>query len=351
METPRSPEFQGEVDPLAGTGYRTIALLGRGGMGEVVEAEHLALAKRMVVKLLHRTLLGRPDLAERLRLEGQALAHLRHPNLVSVTDFQITAEGRPFLVMERLHGRTLRSELAERGEIPVAEAVGLARQALAGLAVVHEAGLVHRDIKPDNLFLCDAESPGEARVLKLLDFGVAKVVGAPESRAGALPKVRTDQDVTLGTPRYFSPEQASFRRVDARADLYSMGLVLYGLLAGRGPFDHYTGVADLILAHTREAPPPVSQLARQPIPPLLDAALMRALEKRPEERFPSAAAFSDALAASIRPAPRWVRTEPLVPIIPPSSPPAEVAAEEVAAEEEHSISEDPTQQFRRIPPG
>jgi serine/threonine-protein kinase len=324
-------------------------LLGRGGHGEVFEAEHLALSKRVVVKLLHRKLLGRPDLSERLRLEGQALAHLRHPNLVSVTDFQITGEGRPFLVMERLHGRTLRDELTERGELPVREAVDLVRQALAGLAVVHEAGLVHRDIKPDNLFLCDAETPGSERVLKLLDFGVAKVVGAQEGRVGPLPKVRTDQDMTLGTPRWFSPEQASFREVDARADLYSLGLVLYALLAGRNPFDHYSGMADLVLAHTREAPTPLSRAARQPIPTSLEAAVLTALSKKPDDRFSSAVAFSQALVHALRPAPRWASTEPLAPLVPKSTP-SPVSYREEEGDDEHSISEDPTQQFRRPPP-
>ncbi len=342
LEGPRPPV----PDPLDGTAYRTLSLLGRGGHGEVFEAEHVALAKRVVVKLLHRRLLSQPDLGERLRLEGQALAHLRHPNLVSVTDFQITVDGRPFLVMERLHGRTLREELVERGEIPVAEAVDLARQALAGLAVVHEAGLVHRDIKPDNLFLCDAEAPGAARILKLLDFGVAKVVFAGEGRVGPLPKVRTDQDLALGTPRWFSPEQASFRRVDARADLYSIGLVLYALLAGRGPFDHRSGVADLILAHTRDDPTPISHAARQHVPAALEDALLKALRKAPDERFPSAVAFSQALDQSLRPAPRWAHTEPLAPLVPKSTP----SPDSYREEEEHSISEDPTQQFRRIPP-
>jgi serine/threonine-protein kinase len=121
-------------------------------MGEVVEAEHIALAKRVVVKILHRRFSHRPDLVARLRCEGRALAHLAHPNIVTVSDLQLTPDGRPYLVMERLYGRTLRAEREARGSLPVAEAVAIVRQALAGLAAAHNAGMLHRDIKQENSF-------------------------------------------------------------------------------------------------------------------------------------------------------------------------------------------------------
>ncbi|MFO0755328.1 MAG: serine/threonine-protein kinase [Byssovorax sp.] len=342
-------ESPAEADPLTGTAYRAIAPLGRGAMGEVVEAEHIALGKRVVVKLLHGRLLDRDDQRERLRLEGQALAHLRHPNLVSVTDFQISAAGRPFLVMDRLEGRTLRDELRARGMLPVAEAVDLTRQALAGLAAVHAAGLVHRDIKPDNLFLCDPERSGAPRVLKLLDFGLAKVVSEGELPVRSLARVRTDRDVTVGTPRYYAPEQASGGAVDARTDLYAVGLVLYALLAGEGPFDHHKAYADVVMACIHEIPRKVSERARQPIPPRLDEVLAQVLEKRPEDRFPSAVDFSEALVMSLRPAPRWASTEPLAPITPrsPSSRDPFGGDPFEGDDAEPSISEDPTRPLRR----
>jgi eukaryotic-like serine/threonine-protein kinase len=302
-------------DPLAGTAYRTLAPLGRGGMGEVVEAEHVALGRRVVIKILHRRLAGTPGDVDRMRLEGQTLAQLEHPNLVAVTDLQVTADGRPFLVMERLRGRTLRDELAERGALPAAEAIALGRQALAGLGAAHAAGVVHRDVTLQNLFLCDPR-PGEAdRVLKVLDFGLAKVVGAGGGRGPAPLAVSTDEGVALGTPRFFSPEQASFGPVDARTDLYAAGAVIYTLVAGRGPFEHRVGLKAMVAAHAHETPEPPSRWAPSPLPPGLDEALLRALQKRPGDRFQSAAAFADALAV-LRPRPRWPRTEPMSPVTP-----------------------------------
>src|SRR4051812_13497338 len=152
-------------------------------MGEVVEAEHRALGKTVVVKLLQRDLARRPDLVDRMRLEGQTLARLEHENLVAVLDLQVTPEGRPYLVMERLRGRTLREELAARGALPPAEAVAFARQALSGLGAAHYVGIVHRDVTLANLFLCDPRPGTTGRVLKLLDFGLVKVVSSAGGRA------------------------------------------------------------------------------------------------------------------------------------------------------------------------
>jgi serine/threonine protein kinase len=301
------------LDPLAGTPYRSLALLGRGSMGEVVEAEHRALGKIVVVKLLQRDLARRPDLVDRMRLEGQTLARITHENLVAVLDFQVTLEGRPYLVMERLRGRTLREELAARGALPPAEAVAVARQALAGLGAVHDAGIVHRDVTLANLFLCDAP-PGAARVVKLLDFGLAKVVSSAGGRAPRPLQASTEEGVSLGTPRFFSPEQAAGQRVDARADLYAMGVVLYTLVAGRGPFAELVAVEDLVAAHLTRSPASPSLHAPWPLPPGLDEAIARAMAKRPEDRFISALAFASALDHVLRPRPRWARTEPMLPL-------------------------------------
>ncbi|MDC0684601.1 serine/threonine-protein kinase [Sorangium atrum] len=322
---------------LDGTPYRPVRRLGRGGMGEVIEAAHVGLDKPVVVKLLHRDLNREPRLVERMRVEAQSLARLAHPNLVTVTDFGRTAEGRTFLVMERLYGRTMREELAARGALPATEALDLVTQTLAGLAAAHGAGIVHRDVKLENLFVCDADAQGR-RVVKVLDFGIAKVV-APrgDGRAPAPSLYQTEEGVLVGTPRYLSPEQACGLAVDARTDVYAAGVVLYTLVAGRDPFEHMRRVHELVRAHASEVPAPPSSHAPRLVPPELDRAIMRALEKRPELRFPDAAAFAAELSriaaglsrgvdgGSVVPSGSyWQRTAPLTlppvraPVLPPT---------------------------------
>lgn len=281
---------------LDGTSYRAIRELGAGGMGEVLEAEHRALGHRVVVKVIREELAARPEMLDRMRVEAQALARIRHPNLVMVTDFGHTRSRRPFIVMERLQGRSLREELQARSSLPVAEAAEIGRQMLLGLSAAHAAGLVHRDIKPDNVFLCATED-GRPSV-KVLDFGVVKIAQAGRDPRTPEPLlVPTGENIALGTPRYFSPEQArAARDLDARSDLYSVGLVLYAMVVGRGPFDHHRRFADLLHAQLTEAPLSPSTAAAQPIPAALDRILLRALAKPREERFPDALAFAEALS-------------------------------------------------------
>ncbi|HTN91996.1 MAG TPA: serine/threonine-protein kinase, partial [Sorangium sp.] len=225
-----------------------------------------------------------------------------------------TPAGHPYFVMERLEGTTLGEELARRGALPVAEAIDLVRQVLAGLSAAHRVGLVHRDVKLDNVFLCapGAAAPGGARVAKVLDFGVAKVLdrgvaklldrGIVEGAAGLDPPLPvpgpaypTEAGLLVGTPRTASPEQARCEAVDARADVYAAGLLLYTLVVGQGPFAHLDDALEVLQAHVREAPCPPSMRAAQAIPPALDGAVLKALAKRPEERFQSAEAFAEEL--------------------------------------------------------
>ncbi|MFO0590471.1 MAG: serine/threonine-protein kinase [Polyangiaceae bacterium] len=299
-ETRVSAEHSG--DPLAGTPYRTTATLGAGGMGEVVEAEHVTLGKRVVVKLLKKTLADDALWLERFRFEAQVLARLCHPNLVDVTDLGRTGDGRPYFVMERLRGRTLSVELQTWGALPVASAIEIMRQVLAGLGEAHRHGLVHRDVKLDNIFLCDAggaapeKAQRERYRVKLLDFGIAKAgQRGAETPIAAAPAYPTQEGTTMGTPRYIAPEQIRGRTaVDARADLYAAGVVLYVLVAGRGPFQHKSTLA-LLDAHLNESPKAPSSVAPQPIPAELDRAILCALAKRPEDRFVSAEAFAEEL--------------------------------------------------------
>ncbi|WP_044985497.1 serine/threonine-protein kinase [Sorangium cellulosum] len=297
---------RGGRDELEGTPYRALRRLGRGGMGEVIEAEHRALRKRVVVKLVRRALAGDPRFADRLRVEAQALAAVSSPHVVAVLDLGRTPAGRPYLVMERLEGGTLGEELARRGALPVGEAIELVRQVLAGLAAAHRVGVVHRDVKLDNVFLCapGSAAPGGGRVAKLLDFGVAKVLdgGVEPGAAGAErpfalegPAYPTEAGLLVGTPRTASPEQARCQPVDARADVYAVGLLMYTLLVGHGPFAHLDDALEVLRAHVLEAPAAPSRRAAQPIPPALDRAVLKALAKRPEERFQSAEAFAEEL--------------------------------------------------------
>ncbi len=291
--------------PLAGTPYRFVRSLRQGAMGEVVVAEHIALGRLVALKSLHADIASDPTFIERLRLEAQAAARIASPHIVSVLDIGVTAKGRPYLVMELLSGNTLSDELRARGRFEPEEAIDVALQLLHGLDATHTLGLVHRDLKPANLFLCDRDTRGQ-RHLKILDFGIAKVLrGAAASAPGpiALP---TEQGVTLGTPRYMAPEQATGRPVDARTDLYAAGLILYELLAGRGPFADIRQLGPLLEAQVGDLPPPPSSFA--PVSPALEAVVMRAIEKRPSDRFRSADQFARALRAAAptpsRPPPR-----------------------------------------------
>lgn len=295
MSTPtlQSALFNGhpiDRDPLAGTAYRFVGPLGQGAIGEVVEAEHVALGHRVAVKLLRSDLLLRFEVRDRLRLEAQACARVRHENLVAVTDFGETLDGRPFLVMERLYGRSLAEELRARGSLPVDEAVEIARQALAGLAAAHAALLVHRDLKPDNLFL-SALSGGKFR-LKVLDFGLAKLLETANPQGLAPLAQPTAEGLTVGTPQYAAPEQSRGERtLDGRTDVYAMGWILNAMLTGRAPFPEKKTAAELARAHASEWPPPPSSVASQRVPRELDRIVRVALAKRPEDRFADAEAF------------------------------------------------------------
>lgn len=283
---------------IAGTPYFVVRLVGQGGMGEVYEVEHAALGKRAALKVLHRDHRDRPDLAARLREEARHGARLSHPNLVEVFDLGVTADGRPWFAMPLLSGRDLRAVLARGGPMPARDAIALIAQALDGLAVAHAAGLVHRDVKLENLFLEDDGT------LKVLDFGVAKIAG---SGAMAL----TDPGASPGTPRTMAPEQCTGGAVDARADLYAVGLALYELCAGRGPFDDLRGNGHALrFAHSERAPLPPSRFAPQSIGPELDAVILRALAKSPADRFQTAAEMAAALRRALpveAPAPKSSR--------------------------------------------
>jgi serine/threonine-protein kinase len=322
---------------LAGTAYRVLGKIGEGGMGTVLEAEHEALGKRVVVKLLLPQYARDPGLVERLRREARVLARVASPHLVAVTDLGQTADGSTFLVMERLHGHTLRRELVLRGALPVAEAIAWTKQILLGLAAAHRAGIVHRDVKLDNIFLCDATDQ-EPRRIKLLDFGIAKVLKGTGLDSGA--HHPTAEGTLMGSPRWLAPEQALGKAVDTRTDIYAVGLVLYSLVVGRGPFAHLRDPMDAISATLLEEPTLPSRCSPQQIPPALDDAIMMAVEKAPERRFQSAEAFATALDAIAAALP-LERTQPLPAQHPGSRP---MVANDLGEGDDHRLSTAPTLQ-------
>lgn len=280
-------------DPLDGTPYVSVGMLGRGGMGEVRLARHRLLGKEVVVKLLHEELIH-PRLADRMRVEAQSLAKLKHPHIVDVLDLGTTPTGRPFLAMERLIGETLADRLRRAGALTPQEAGSHVLDILDALSAAHAIGVVHRDVKGENVFL---HHEREKTVVKLLDFGVAKILDGSDGVAP--PRFGTEEGTLIGTPRFCSPEQiAGAKDIDHRADLYSVGALLFLLLTGRRPFEHPT-LIELMRAHAHERPPPPSTLARQPISPQLDGVVLCALEKRPRDRFSSAMEMATALRAAL----------------------------------------------------
>ena len=286
-----SSETLQEVEhPLAGTPYRAVRCLAAGGMGEVYEAVGAEGSEVVVVKVLKPSAARQPDMIDRMRVEGEALELLHHPNIVASRGHGSTPDGRPWVAMERLLGSTLQSELRRRGALPVAEAIHYTRRVLSALRAVHRAGIVHRDIKPENVFISRA-ADGTLQV-KLLDFGVAKVTGDGAIAPLAFP---TMDGQCVGTPRYASPEQARGGSVDERTDIYATGILLYTLIAGRGPFDEIKGAGNVLLAHLTEEPPPPSRFTPTPIPAALEAVILRAIAKNPDDRFTDAVSFSREL--------------------------------------------------------
>ncbi len=294
MVKPAANSKDSTGDPFEGTPYRLERPLARGGMGQVFLVEHRQLGRQLVAKILKDQLSGDPQLVDRFRIEAQSLGRLRHPNIVSIFGFGTTRDNRPFLVTEYLQGRTIAHELASGTVFTVHEAIRYARETLAALAAAHELGIVHRDIKPENLFI--QQQPNGSTQIKVLDFGLARVIPGVSSRAPQPLVLPTDTGVVFGTPHYVSPEGALGQHVDHRADIYGVGLVLYTMLARQGPFDHANSKIAAMTAHLTEEPLAPSKVAKILIPPALDAIVLKALEKDPESRIQTAKEFEELLS-------------------------------------------------------
>lgn len=268
---------------MNGTSYKVLGLIGQGGMGSVYEVQHVELGRNFVLKVLHEQFASRRDLVARMKNEWTALARLSHANIVQVTDAGRTSEGRPFYVMERLDGETLGALIKRRGPLPMHEASTIVMDVLAGLSAAHAIGAVHRDVKPQNIFVV------RGGPTKLLDFGIAQV-------RDQVARVVTAAGVSIGTPRYMAPEQAEGKRVDARADIYSVGLVLYEMLAGKGPFAHLRDHNALVLAHIADEPARLDTLDCGVSQEMADL-VHRWLSKNPDSRPRTASAALAEIAA------------------------------------------------------
>ncbi|MAC28940.1 MAG: hypothetical protein CMN31_07730 [Sandaracinus sp.] len=285
-----------EDDPLLGRvleqRYRVEQLLGAGGVGVVYRAEHTGLRRPVALKVLRHGYEDIETMLRRFEREAKVLSQLSHPNVVALTDYGV-AEKVPYLVMELLEGLTLEELLREEGPPPPEVAIEIVRSIVRGLAFAHQRGVLHRDLKPGNVFL--QRLPDDPYHVKLLDFGLAKIL-VPLEGDEEEPTL-TQSGMVVGTPAYMSPEQASGARVDARSDIYSAGVVLFELLAGKVPFESRRRT-DLLRAHMMEpVPDPEALRPGLTLAPELQALLLRCLAKEPGERYRDGAALVEAFDA------------------------------------------------------
>ncbi len=251
--------------------------IGHGGMGVVYRARQISLDRIVALKMLSASLVDDPEFRSRFCQEAKIIARLNHPNILHVYD--ILDHGTDFwIVMEYLEGRSLRDVLRDAGRLPIARAVHIAAQVAGGLAYAHSKGIIHRDIKPDNIMMLPDDQ------VKIMDFGIAHLRGS---------SIHTQTGVAMGTPQFMSPEQAAGKPVDARSDLYSLTVVLYRMLTGELPFTADSPVA-VALKHVQEPPPRPSKV-NPAIPPALDALVLKGMAKKPDERFQSAEEMREAL--------------------------------------------------------
>ncbi len=270
------------VDRIAG--YVVTGTLGKGGFGEVLAAQHDVLGRDVAIKVLHARWSDDGDAVRRFVSEARAVNAVRHPNIVDVFDFGTLDDGRHYHVMERLRGESLHARLAARVRLPLDEALPILRAIAGALDAAHDAGVVHRDVKPENVFL--HEDAGR-EVAKLIDFGLAKLI-APTSEGP------TQSGVILGTPAYMAPEQCRGVPIDHRADVYAFGVVAYEMLTGSVPHRGADPVATL-LAHVHEATEPPSR--RTELPHGVDEIVLTLLAKHPDQRPARLLPVVEALAA------------------------------------------------------
>ena len=289
------------IGTTIGGRYRIDSILGEGGMGTVYAAEHTLMRKRVALKVLHPDMSRIPDIVARFEREALAAGHIDHPNIAAATDFGQLADGSFFLVLELVVGEDL-SDVVSHGPIAVARCVHIATQIASALARAHSLGVVHRDLKPDNVMLITRGA--DMDFVKVLDFGIAKVpVLEAGERQSTSPlsgpqKALTQAGMIYGTPAYMAPEQALGQPVDGRADLYAVGVLLFEMLTGKRPF-HHENMATLLGLQVTAPVPRMAELAPDvTVPPAIEAVVRRLLAKDPQQRFATAEDLEAALAQS-----------------------------------------------------
>jgi eukaryotic-like serine/threonine-protein kinase len=282
------PDAGPPKDALLGTlvdgRYRIEAQIGEGGMGVVYRVTHIALNKTLALKLLRGEMAKDPEVVQRFMQEAQAATAIGHENIIDINDFGRLPDGTAYFVMEFLNGRPLHDLIKRGGSLPVSDAVQILRQIAGALGAAHERGIVHRDLKPDNVFVLQRNEL--SNFVKVLDFGIAKV--------GTTKNKLTRTGMVFGTPHYMSPEQAAGQAVDARTDIYALGVIMYEMFTGRVPFDADTFMG-VLTKHMFEQPAPMfgSDVERQL--GAVEQITLRALEKKPENRYPSMQALLEDL--------------------------------------------------------
>jgi serine/threonine-protein kinase len=275
---------------LLGGQFQILQKIGSGGMGAVYKAAQPAMSRMVAVKILHPKLANRKDLVSRFRREARAMSHLTHPNTVKVLLYGELDDGSLYIVMEYLEGKNLNQVVRKEGPLPVERAVPILMQVCGALQEAHVQGIVHRDLKPENIFL--SQNGGLKDYPKVLDFGLAKVTER-ELRPGSI--MLTQEGMVFGTPEFMSPEQAQGKTLDARSDIYSLAVILYEVLTGKLPFEARTPM-EHIQFHVTKPPIPLDErIPGKKFPMGLGDVISKALAKKPEDRYASAADFAEAL--------------------------------------------------------
>lgn len=282
VATPAAPS-----DPLVGltlsSRYKILRRIGEGGMGIVYEAEHVLIEKRVALKVLRDDFSSRPDVVERFRQEAKSASRIGHENIVDISDFGETPSGASYFVMEMLNGEDLSHVLAREGTLSVERTVKILSQCCRALGAAHGKGIVHRDMKPENIFLTRREETPD--FVKIVDFGIAKM--SDIETTGAPGRKLTKTGMIFGTPEYMSPEQAAGKALDHRVDIYAMGVILFELVSGRVPFvgDTFMGI---LTQHMFEPPPQIRAVnPNAKVSGELEAVIFKALEKDAARRFQS----------------------------------------------------------------
>ena len=272
---------------LAGK-YRIEELINEGGMGAVYRGTHTLMDKTVAVKVLHPALAADDKIVARFSREARAASRISHPHALNVTDFGESENGIVFLVMEYLRGRTLKEVIRGEGPMPLARVLEIVKQVSAALDAAHAQGVVHRDLKSDNIML---EDVGDGDWAKVLDFGIAKI----QEDVGSTDPALTAANMIIGTPQYMSPEQCSqASEIDSRSDIYSLGVILYEMLAGHVPFTGESPTA-IMMKHLQEPPPSILE-ERADLPAGVGRVIARAMAKRPEDRYQSAGELAETLS-------------------------------------------------------